>query len=223
MRRLVALGGALLLTLALAAPAAANQRVYIDELSGPYEWESAITDFGWACSEPVYIGGYGTSDLWLWYGNDVDVTKKAEYMPDGRAWPWIDALTKDRGVVYASTGADMTGTVISTKTASTTRGYDHHLGDPYPFDVRNPDGIDLETWRYSVEGLTFSLRGPGGVIYHEAGHGTGTATVIEQNHQPEGDEVAYESDPNGPHGTSRWNDPKLCEALGLEYVAPIGD
>ncbi len=223
MKKLAALCGAVLLTLVLAAPAAANQKVYIDELSGPWDWESPVTDFGWACSEPVYIGAYGTSDLWLWYGNDVDVTKKAEYMPDGRAWPWIDALTKDRGVAYASTGQGMTGTVVSAKYGSTTRGYDHHLGDPYPFDVPYPPGVDLETWRFSVEGLTFNLRGPGGVIYHEAGHGTGTATVIEQNHQPEGDEVAYEPDPNGPSGTSRWNDPKLCEALGLEYLGPIED
>jgi hypothetical protein len=31
------------------------------------------------------------------------------------------------------------------------------------------------------------------------------------------------SGPAGPHGISRWDDPKLCEALGLEYLGPIGD
>lgn len=220
MRPLAALGATVLMTLLLAGPAAANQKILIEDMSGPYSWEVRVTiaDFGWQCSGPLYFGGQGTSTLWLWYASDV---APADLHPDGRAWHWIKGLTVDRGVFYASTGAGRTGKVLSGKVASTTHVSDHHLGGVYPFDVPYPAGVDLETWKETLTGRTLSLYIPGqGVVFHESGSITGTSTVIEQNRQPEGDEVIFEPDGREWRGRQLYDLEGLCAHFGYSLVEP---
>ena len=139
MQRMAALVGALLMTLVVAAPAAANQRVLMAPFTGPYDFETpvSIAD-GWdfECSGQIYYGGYGTNSLWLWYANGVD---EADMMPEGRAWPWIKGQYDAQGVDYFSSLPDMGGLVASGKYKTTTHQYDHHLGTP-------GDPADLETW-----------------------------------------------------------------------------
>jgi hypothetical protein len=214
MRTLAALCGALLLTLVMAAPAAALQKMLMEDISGHYWWEEPVVGeyWGWECSEPIWFGGEGTSMLWLWYENDVD---PADITPDGRAWHWVKGVIKDRGIMWIR---DEGGRQISGKVDSTTHMSDHHLGDPYPFDVLFPD-VDLETWKMTFTGKSMAIHVPGyKPLYHEAGQVKGTATVIMQVHQPDGDWIMFEPDARGWRGNDTYDDAGVCEYFGYDYV-----
>lgn len=99
MKRMAALCGALLMTLAVAASAAASEKVYVEQSSGPYTFEGPVEWIGFECTGPLFFGFNGRADLWLWYPNDVD---EDEMMPEDRAWPWVKGLIKDRGTMSTS-------------------------------------------------------------------------------------------------------------------------
>jgi hypothetical protein len=91
MMRMAALGGALLLTVALAAPAAADQKVHVAHWewgTGPDNaYEELVTGetSGFECERQIYHGAYdGTEDIWLWFKKGVDPTD-----PDA---PWTHGV-----------------------------------------------------------------------------------------------------------------------------------
>ena len=178
MKKLVALMGALLLTLVLAAPAAANQKVFIEEESGPFTfppdgpvtvnkdneiWRSPWY-FGanWACTKDIYYQVSGDSSLWLWYANSVDTTNKDEYMPADAAWPWIKGMAKNGGLDAFYANQDMTGQMVAAKFTNTVHLSDHYLGGTGPDDP--------ETWQEQVSGKFWGINLPGeGIVFHESG------------------------------------------------------
>ncbi|MEX1343600.1 MAG: hypothetical protein AB1Z63_02895, partial [Candidatus Limnocylindrales bacterium] len=100
MKKPLALCGALALMLAVAAPAAANEKVYIPEHSGEWSFEEPVSYAGgwdFQCTGPVFYGGYGSYDLWLWYENGLT---EAQMKPEGRAWPWIKGQGVAKGLDY---------------------------------------------------------------------------------------------------------------------------
>jgi hypothetical protein len=183
MRKLTALCGALVLTLAMAAPAAANQKVWVEQESGSFVFppvggpavgEAVNLDnpfwtdpmyFGndWACSEKdIFYQIKGKSDLWLWYPNNV---AEEDMMPDGEAWPWIKGKVKNSGTDYFAANADMTKKVISGKYNGQGRIYDHVVGNP-------------ESWKEQFSGKGWGLNIPGyGTVIHESGMGRGMVEV----------------------------------------------
>lgn len=215
MKRVTALSGALLLTLVLAAPAAANQKVWIADFSGPYEFEVpvAIAD-GWdfECSRQIYYGGYGESNLWLWYQQGVDTADPDEYMPEGRAWPWIKGLNEVKGVDYFSSAPEMGGKVASGKFRTTTHNYDHHLGTP-------GDPNDLEWWYEKSVGKNWGIQLPGyGTVFHESGNVIGQSTVVQQVPGPY-DEVVWE-EVRAWRGNQTFDSEELCAFFGYDVVFP---
>lgn len=215
MKRMAALCGALLLTLALAAPAAANEKVWIPEHSGEWAFEEPISiAAGWdfQCSGSVYYGGYGSYDLWLWYPNGLS---EAEMKPEGRAWPWIKGQGIGQGLDYFSSQPDMGGKVISGKWKVTDHSDRHYLGSPYPTD-------DLETWRLTMTGKAWGIQAPGyGTVFHVSGKERGTVTVIEQVPGPY-DLTTYDpDDPERWHqGNETYDVEALCAYFGYEAVYP---
>jgi hypothetical protein len=212
MRRLAALGGAFLLTLVLAAPAAANQRVLMAPFTGPYDFETpvSIAD-GWdfECSGQIYYGGYGTNSLWLWYANDVD---EADMMPEGRAWPWIKGQYDAQGVDYFSSLPDMGGLVASGKYKTTTHQYDHHLGTA-------GDPNDLETWTQTMTGKNWGIQLPGyGTVFHESGNLKSRATVIGQVPGPYDPIETVDLRPW--RGNQTFDIRELCDFFGYDAVFP---
>ena len=227
MKRLAALMGALLLTLVLAAPAAANQEVYMPEFSGAWGVEQVIDtgtceydpDLGWVgwcepwqCTGPVYNGSYGSNDLWLTYPNNVDTTDPAEYMPDGMAWPWTAGRAIWQGFIYFSSAPEMGGTVVSGKWKVTDNVTKHHLGTP-------GDPNDLESWQVLTAGRLWSIQAPGyGTVAHQSGSQKGTVTVIEQvpgNNDPQ----EWVGDGRGWRGNITFDAEALCAFFGFEVVS----
>mgnify|MGYP001815203172 FL=1 len=208
-QRMAALVSALLLTLVMAVPAAANEKVHIQEFSEEWEApEEMIPD----CTGPVYYGGYGKGDLWLWYRNGLTAD---EQMPDGVAWPWIRGKGVAQGLDYFSSGPGMTGKVITGKWKVTDHMNRHHLGTP-------GDPNDLESWRVTTTGKGWGIQAPGyGTVFHVAGKDRGTITVVEQVPGPY-DPITYE-----PDDPERWHQGKvefdvesLCAYFGFEVAAP---
>jgi hypothetical protein len=176
MRKLAALSGALLLTLAMAAPAAANQKVWIPEFSGAFEWEQVMDVStctgppnwegwceGWECIGPnderLYYNGDWSGDMWLWYAKGIDTTDPAEYKPSDRPWPWIKGAAKGRGIDTYSTEPNMGGKVLSGKYNSNERFYDHEWTE------------DWETWTVQRTGKHYGTNAPGmGTVFHESGN-----------------------------------------------------
>lgn len=215
MRKLAALSGALLLTLVLAAPAAANQKMWMPMFSGPYAFEEPVSIAnGWdfECSGQIHYGGYGEGNVWLWYPKGVDLTDPDEYMPDGVAWPWIKGLSEVKGVDYFSSAPDMKGKVASGKFRTTTHMYDHHAGTP-----GDPD--DLEWWHETWVGKDWGLQLPGfGTVFHGSGNLKGKVTVIEQLPGP------YDITEYVPlrdfRGNQTFEVEELCAFFGYEAVYP---
>ena len=140
MKRLAALCGALVLTLALAAPAAAAQKVWIPEFSGEWEWvEEVSLSNGWdfECTEPIWYKGDFKGDLWLWYPNSVD---EADMMPEDEPWPWTRGMAKNKGVDTFASNEDISGKVLRSTLRLTTRMYDHEING------------NNETWRETLTG-----------------------------------------------------------------------
>ena len=153
--------GALLLTLVLAAPAAANQKVLnrggvgscsYSLLHGPVTinedneiWRSPWY-FGanWACTKDIDYQVTGDSSLWLWYANSVDTTDPVEYMPADAAWPWIKGMAKNGGVDSFFANEGMTGRMVAAKFDNTVHLSDHYLGGTGPSDPEILSGAGWE-------------------------------------------------------------------------------
>jgi len=236
MKRLVALCAALALTLVFAAPTAANSKVVVDSwddpgfeepinLGNPFIVDCQFDASGpafvceaWACGEQtIYYGGNGTGHVTLWYPKGVDTTNPAEYMPEGRAWPWKQGRLENQGLDYFSTGEDMTGKVVSGKFHMSVRLSDHYLGgDPNYVD-------DPETWTEQVSGKTWGIKAPGaGNLFFQAGNYR--YQVIQEN---PGTDIEPGSEELRPwKGNQNLDAEGLCEYFGygyedLELVFPL--
>ena len=225
MKRIAALMGALLMTLVLAAPAAANQKTYMPELSGAWQFEQVIdtstceydSDQGWVgwcepwqCTGPVYHGGYGSNDFWLWYPNSVDTSDPDEYMPGGAAWPWIRGEQVLQGLAYFSSAPGMGGTVISGEWKLTDNITKHHLGT-------RDDPSDPESWQVETSGRLYSIQAPGyGTVAHQSGSRKGTVYVYEQ--VPGSPEQVWVSDGREWRGNYTFDAEALCAFFGFEVT-----
>jgi hypothetical protein len=203
--RLIAGVGALLLTLVVAAPVAANQKVHVDVFSGsygPFEVEVRIADGWWfQCSRPIYYGGWGQDDLWLWYPNGV-----TEFQPEGVAWPWTTGQYVHQGVDYFSSRADMSGKVVSGKFKFENHQNHHHLGTPN-------DPNDPEWWIQTTAGRSWGIEVPGyGPVFHEAFNVREKLTVTGQVPGPFDPIDVQEI--RAFHGVSRFDAEALCASFG---------
>ena len=212
MKRMAALIGALLLTLVMAAPAAANEKVYIPEHSDEWAFEEPIslaTGWDFQCTGPVYYGGSGKYDLWLWYKNGLS---EAEKKPEGRAWPWIKGRGVAQGLDYFSSKPNMSGKVISGKFKTIDHQNHHYLGSPYPTD-------DLEWWKVTTTGKNWGIQAPGyGTIFHQSGNQKATMTVVKQVPGPF-DWVEWVADREF-RGNATFDVEALCAYFGHEVVYP---
>jgi hypothetical protein len=211
MKGITALCGALLLTLVLVAPAAADQKVYVEQRSGPFQFEGPVEWFGFECTGPLFLGYYGHADLWLWYPNGVE---EDEMFPEDRAWPWVRGFAKGEGTFYFSTEEGMGGTVLSGPQTYDTHMYDHHLGTPT--DLAN----DPESWTEKATGLAQNINVPGhGTVVHQAGTTSYKVLVTEYHEYPE-DDVYGDGDELRPwRGNWTFDVEELCAYFGYE-VAP---
>jgi hypothetical protein len=210
MKKLAALSGALLMTLVLAAPAAADQMVHVAQWSGPYEFEGPVEWIDIACTGPLFFGFHGMADLWLWYPNDMD---EDEMMPEDRAWPWVKGFLTDRGTFYFSSEEGMGGTVLSGKFAYQTHQTDHHLGTPS--DLAN----DTESWTAMQTGTDLNLKAPGhGTVFHSSGNLVYRMLVTEYNEYPQEDIFGAE-ELRPFRGNQTFDVEELCAFFGYE-VAP---
>lgn len=190
MRKLAALCGALLMTLVLAGPAAANQKVLIPDFStdGTYTWQEEVSlanpgwGEGWECRGPggerLWYNGAWNGSFWLWYKNSVDTTDPNEYRPTDRPWPWIKGEAKGSGVDTYSTLPDKGGKVLSGKYNSVERFYDHEWTQ------------DWEKWHYQRTGKYFGINAPGmGTVFHESGNLRFTLEQFFENGEFVGDDL----------------------------------
>jgi hypothetical protein len=149
MKRLVALCGALVLTLAMAAPAAADQKVWVEEFAFEDVWvEEVSLSNGWdfECTKPIWYKGKFRNDLWLWYPNSVD---EADMMPADAPWPWTRGMVKNKGVDTFASNEDFSGKVLRSTLRLTTKLYDHVIDE-------NP-----ESWKEKLTGKDWNLSAPG--------------------------------------------------------------
>ncbi|MFO7531864.1 MAG: hypothetical protein R6W93_05345 [Candidatus Limnocylindrales bacterium] len=201
---MAALCGALLLTLMLAAPAAAAKPVFefenesfafeepvIDTCVGPNDPEGCW-DFDCGPGNPLYYGSYGTESLRWWY-------PKGGELGD----PWIKGQYRRDGIDYFSTAEKMGGTVVSGPF-----GFTSHLYDP---DFSG----DLPKWTETVTGTFWGIKLPGyGPIFKEAGNIRQSAEVMVAEI---GGELVYWVEYKGLRefrGASKFDVEKLCSALG---------
>lgn len=149
MKRFVAMCAALVMTLAMAAPASADQKVWVEEFAFDESWVQEVSlDNGWdfECSKPVWYMGKFTNDLWLWYPNGVDET---DMMPGDAPWPWTRGMAKNKGVDTFAGNEDFSGKVLRSTLRLTTRMYDHQI-----------DGSN-ESWKEKYTGKDWNLSAPG--------------------------------------------------------------
>ena len=149
MKKLAVLCGALVLTLALAAPAVADQKVWIPEFSGEETWvEEVSLSNGWdfECSKPIWYMGDFKGNLWLWYPNSVD---EADMMPEDEPWPWTRGMSKNKGVDTFASNEDFSGKVLRSTLRLTTQMYDHEING------------NTETWKEKYTGKDWNLSAPG--------------------------------------------------------------
>jgi hypothetical protein len=182
MRQLAALCGALLLTLTTAAPAAANQKVWVEMLSGPGEWGpiEVTLDPGpwtdpeqggndWACTESIWYYGQWQDNLWLWYAND-----ETDLMPVGRAWPWIKGHFIGEGTDAFAGNAAMTEKPLAGRFKFSVHIYDHVVDNP-------------EIWKEQRTGTYWGLNIPGhGTVFHDSGN---LRYTIVQTFEPGGGDI----------------------------------
>ena len=228
MRRVLGLTIALAATMALAAPAAANSKVVVDEWDDPgFEFPVNLADpwittcdfdpsgpafvcEAWACGkETIYYGGANKGSVTLWYPKSVDTTNPAEYMPDGEAWPWKRGRVENSGLDYFSTGSGKTGKVVSGKFRANTQLTNHHLGgDPNYID-------DPETWTEQVTGNLWGIKAQGaGNVFFEAGNYRQKA-IVENPGDPDGFPFFEEVRPF--KGNSNFDGEAVCEYFGYGY------
>ena len=215
MKRITALCGALLLTLVLAAPAAANQKVtHVPGFSGSFDFEfPVLIADGWdfQCNPgPIYYGSYGSEDLTLWYAKG----ETRPLFPEDGAWPWIKGLYDRQGVDYFSSQPGMAGLVASGKFNFKSHSYDHYLGSSAPGDY--------ETWTEKLTGKTWGIQLPGlGTVFHESGNFMQTVTVTDQS--PANEIIVYETLREW-RGNQTFDVEELCGFFGLdaEFAPPPG-
>jgi hypothetical protein len=149
MKRLVALCGALVLALAMATPAAADQKVWVEEFAFEDAWvEEVSLSNGWdfECAKPIWYKGKFRNDLWLWYPNNVD---EADMMPADGPWPWTRGMVKNKGVDTFASNEGFSGKVLRSTLRLTTKLYDHEI-----------DG-SAESWKEKLTGKDWNLSAPG--------------------------------------------------------------
>jgi hypothetical protein len=143
MKRMAALIGALLLTLVLAAPAAADQKVLVAHWEwgttpdNAYEVPVTLATFEFECERQIYQGGYdGTGNVWFWFEKGVDPETD----------PWTHGLWVEEDIDYFSSEPNMGGIVVSGHTKIV-----RHLSD---FDP------DTGTWREKWNGNIIMVQAP---------------------------------------------------------------
>jgi hypothetical protein len=201
MKKLAAFSGALLLVLVLAAPAAADQRVYAWQAE-PFDFEEPVAiagGWGFECSGTIYYGSFGTQDLWLWYPADLD---EADMMPVDAPWPWIRGQAVRTGTDYFSSRPDVGGKVASGRFKLIGQLSDHYIGLP-------------ESWTEHQRGKNWGIQIPGyGTVFHESGTWTQRTTIVD----PSADWVAETL--REFRGNSTFDVEELCAFFGYDAVFP---
>jgi len=226
-KRMAALCGALLMTLVLAAPAAANEKVHVDMFSASGAFETPIvvgtcneaTGEGWCepwqCEETIYYGGTYDDDLWLWYKNGV---AEADRMPEFGAWPWIRGQSTHQGIDYFSSRPDMGGKVLSGKYKYTVHMDKHYLGDPTVLVDDDPAiWADPETWVETASGKYWGVTAPGvGPVAFMTSSESYRVTVVDQS--PGEEEIGSDSIREW-RGKMSFKEAAICDyfGLGVEY------
>jgi hypothetical protein len=164
----VALFGALVLTLAMAVPAAADQKVLAKDLSYEESWvEEVSLSNGWdfECTKPIWYKGDFKGDFWFWYPNKVD---EADMMPVDEPWPWTRGMIKEKGVDTFASNRDFSGRVLRSTLRLTTKLYDHEI-----------KGND-EAWKEKLTGKDWNLSAPGyGWIFKHVPNVRYTVTITD--------------------------------------------
>jgi hypothetical protein len=207
MKKIAALIGALLLTLVLAAPVAADQKMSIFK-DVPFDFgpdEVFIADWDFECSGPIYYGSYGTESLDLWYAKG----ETRDLMPADGAWPWTKGQYRREGVDYFT---DKAGLVASGKFTFASHLYDHYLGGIPDYTV------DPETWTEKLAGKTWGIQIPGhGTVFHSSGNFLLTVTVTDQT--PGAEVIVYEPLREW-RGNETFDVEELCGFFGYGAVFP---
>jgi hypothetical protein len=208
MKRLIALFGALALTMAMAAPAAADQKVLIPPpYSDKGSFKVMVSDTNpewtewndWACTDPIWYYAEWDSKLWFWYPNSVDTSNPDEYMPMGEAWPWKRGMGKNKGLDVFASNEDLSGKVLRSTLRLTDRLYDHKVNG------------NVETWKVKTSGKDWNLTAPGvGPVFKSVGNWRGTATFI----LPDGPFSFSDFVAHGPEDF--YDTDALCEYFGAD-------
>jgi hypothetical protein len=192
MKRLLALCGALVLTLAMAAPAAADQRVRMfDDPFAEYDIPVSIAA-GWdfECTGNVWYSIEGRETLVLWFANGADPATD----------PWIRGQYRNRGTDYFSDARNLGGTVVSGKYVWKSHLFDLVPGDP-------------ATWREIVTGVYWGIQHPGaGTVFHESGNWKQTVEAFSDD-----PEWVY-TQTRDPRGNATFDVDDLCGAFGYDAV-----
>ena len=227
MKRLVVFSVALALTLVMAAPAAANQKVEIGPFS--FQWQEEIDldncDYdsdleewvGWGCyegwecvgpdDERLWYNGDFSGSSWFWYKKGVDTSDPEVITPEDRPWPWVKGKAKSRGVDTYSTLPGPSGKVISGRSISNELYNKHKWTDTW------------ETFRVQVTGKDFGVRAPGcGKLLHASGN---YRVTIEQDF---GEPFMYNETDERFVGNAFYEDEdsyraaigKLCDCFGYD-------
>ena len=197
---MIAFVGALALTLVLAAPVAALQKIKVFEY--PFDFEEPVSvAAGWdfECSGPQYYGGKGVEKFILWYPNNV-----TDFMPEP-VWPWVQGKFSAKGTDFFSTASGRSGKVVSGNCRSLTHIYDHDQSLP-------------ENWKEKTTGNYWGLTLPGmGPVFKESGQSSYLVTVIDQT---PGAEVFVYDMLREFRGKMVYDVEKLCGYFGYEPVFP---
>ena len=89
------------MTLALGAPAAADQKMLVAHWEwgtgpdNPYEQPVTTAEWGFECVDPIWHGAYdGHADVWLWFRKGVDTADPTA--------PWTHGLWVEEDIDYFS-------------------------------------------------------------------------------------------------------------------------
>jgi hypothetical protein len=197
MKRMAALTGALLMTVVLSAPAAANQVLYTEHNEWLTSWEEVTqASWGFECSGPLYFANQSTWDLKLWYK-----TGETDPTPDGAPWPWVKGQYVQQGVDYFNAAPAMNGSELAGKFKWTGQLTDHFVGIP-------------ESWRENLSGVYWGIVVPGhGPIFKQNGNYKQT-TIIPAD----GGDWIYEPDHDWWTGQNRFDVEALCAHYGYTLL-----
>jgi hypothetical protein len=198
MKAMAALGGALLLTLVLAAPAAADQPWLWFEGDDSFFDPTPVayaTGWGFECDQPIY---YGQRDAWqsltLWF-NKADYPVQTDPNGDPIALP-LRGLYERQGFDYFTDKTDGTGRVIEGKYRLTIHSYDFVQVSP-----------TVATWKEKQTGHMWGIHLPAvGQVFHQSGHIH--SVVTNGVYEPPFKEV----------GSGIWDVETLCGYFGYEAL-----